>query len=313
MDSEPRDWAADLRARRSMAGVDAFVPPDADKRETAAADAAAADDEIGTASPEEPAEPVGRNHDETADGRGDGEAPPNDAAAGTQAPLPPRRETAALTRIRDKARALAVDLNHLEVTLEHFLIAMTLEQEVAEAFEARRLDRIAVRQFCLGKLADYRSSSADNGGGERLPQADELNRLLHVAGRHCESRRGEEELRVVSVGDIFDALADLGIAIEDYRREKTQVAARRPEDAAFESAIRKMAETLTSRLEDLDLSARGVRSTLGMVYSRQDDIVARLDMLTSAVAALKGDLTSASEEFLATRCLFSRRRAQPRS
>lgn len=314
MDSEPRDWVADVWERRRAAGADASTPPDAAERETiaAASDTPEVEDERHAAAAEEAVAEAGEDHDAAPDGRDNGEMPPHEAAAGSPGPLPPRKETAALSRIHDKARALAVDLNHLEVTLEHFLIAMTLEQEVAEEFEARRLDRIEVRQFCLGKLADYRSSCEDNGGGERLPQSDELKRLAHIARRHSEGRRGEEELRLVSVGDIFDALADLGIAIEDYSREKTQMAARRAENLALEDAVREIA-TLRFRLGDLDLSARSVRSALDMVSSRQDDIASRLETLTSAVAALQGEMTSANETFLGTRCLFSRHRAQPRS
>jgi hypothetical protein len=126
---------------------------------------------------------------------------PEDAVDGDQ------RRTAAVDRILDHARTLARSLQHGEVLIGHFMLAMSMEGEAIRILEPRGCDARRLRGAWYGRLGQEESIVPAREPALSLP----LRRLLTRAGRHARMR--EPELCLVAVTDI---LSELSRAAVDY-------------------------------------------------------------------------------------------------
>jgi len=223
-----------------------------------------------TAPPIIPQEPLAQRDsqpNDKVDGRPDPTGEPSKKTAG---PLP--RVTAAVVRIEDRASRLAAALNHPEVTLDDYLIAMTFENEGSEAFEERKLD---LRKTCLANLVGQQSVAE---AGARGLFSQDVQLLKSAAAEAAQKREGE--LQFVSVRDLSEALpkelfgspqAHLTMQALAFRLDRVAL--------IIEQMQRKIDEAGVFTRTQLDQSTRWVEETGQFVRAQLNQQSARLEML----------------------------------
>ena len=196
-----------------------------------------------------------------------------------QSELPEVRESEAVRRIDERARRLASAFNHPELTLEHVVIAMTLENTAKWAFESKGIDSRKLRDTCVFRLATLQSTSE-----AREPDFSEGVKLLKSAAAMSAQQR-EPEVQVISVADLLEALPREFLEAPAVHHTIQTLAHRLDRlTSVIERAQRQSEESNALVRAQLAEQARQVENAGVVARAHLDQQTARLDSLIERAA-----------------------------
>jgi hypothetical protein len=194
------------------------------------------------------------------------------------------RVTAVVVGVEERARRLAACLNHPEVTLEHYVIAMTFEKGACEAFECKKLE---LRNACLANLIGRQSISKEREASQ-LNFSEKVQQLRSAAAEFAQKREGE--LQLVSVHDLSEALPrdifelpSLHITVQTLALRMDQII------SSVEGTQSQIAEYASLMRADFEQqTAKLIEKTAQSVQVQLDSQVAKLEALVRQFAPVNG-------------------------